>query len=176
LQRAAAMKAGGPVVAYGTVALLCLLLAGCTSEPERQVPATAPAAAAIGSTPSEPELTAPEPEVLPPAARKPIHKPHKVHRPAHRGVGAVAKLASPPSRFRCHIVREADIEGAAGQASGTEPGKVDLYARIDPQAHTLSVERAGDPAFAQAQQHCGDGKPSPASVKKKYRGRRRSRH
>jgi hypothetical protein len=70
-------------------------------------------------------------------------------------------------------VREADLEAAAGQPPEAEPAKVDLYARVDPQAHTLSVERAGDPAFAQAAQHCGEGKPSPAAPKKKYRKRRR---
>jgi hypothetical protein len=169
------MKAGRPVAVCGA-ALLCLLLAGCASEPERQVSASASVPAAMASASSEPELTAPEQEVPPPVPPKPVHKAHKAHRPARRGIGAVAKLASPPPSFRCHIVRQSDIEVAAGQASETEPGKVDLYARIDPRAHTLSVERAGDPAFAQGRQHCGDGKPSPASVKKKYRARRRSHH
>ena len=170
MQRAAAMKAGRPVAVYGVVALACLLLAGCAADVEAPSQVTAPLPVAAASTPAEPELSVPEPEAVPPAVSKPVPKVRKPHKATHRGAHAVAK-ASPPS-FRCHIVRESNLEAAAGQPSETA-AKVDLYARIDPQAHTLSVERAGDPTFAQTAQHCGDGKPSPAALKKKYRKRRR---
>jgi hypothetical protein len=174
LQRAAAMKAGRPVAVYGTAALLCLLLTGCAAD-TAPTQATAPVTVAAAPPPAEPELSAPEPEAAPPAVSRPARKTHKPHKAAHRGAHAAAKAAPPPQSFRCHIVREADLEGAAGQPPDTEPAKVDLYARVDPQAHTLSVERATDPAFAQAAQHCGDGKPSPATSKKKYRKRQVSR-
>ncbi len=173
MQFAAAVKAGHPVAVCGAVAVLCLLLTGCAGTEAPQ--AVAPITVAATPTPAEPELSAPEPEAAPPAAPKP-GKAHKLHKTAHRSAHAIAKAAPSPQSFRCHIVRQSDLEGAAGQPPDTEPAKVDLYARVDPQARTLSVERAGDPAFAQAGQRCGDGKPSPAAPKKKYRkGRRSSR-
>lgn len=169
MQRAAAMKAGRPVAAYGMVALACLLLAGCAADTEAPSQVTAPVPVAAAPMPTEPELSASEPEAVPPAVTKPAHRTRQLHKATHRGVPAAAK--TPPPSFRCHIVRESNLEAAAGQPSETA-AKVDLYARVDPQAQTLSVERAGDPAFAQAAQHCGDGKPSPAAAKKKYRKRR----
>ncbi len=171
MQRAAAMKAGRSVAAYGMVALACLLLAGCAADTEAPSQATAPVPVAAAPAPAERELSASEPEAAPPVASKPARKTRKLRKATHRGLPAVAK--APPPSFRCHIVRESNLEAAAGQSSETA-AKVDLYARVDPQARTLSVERASDPAFAQAAQHCGDGKPSPAAPKKKYRTWRRA--
>jgi hypothetical protein len=152
-------------------ALLCVLLTGCAADSE--LPPQASASVTLAAAPSsEAELSAPEPEAAPPAVSKPVGKTHRLYKAAHSSAHAVVRAAPPPQSFRCHIVREADLEGAAGQPADTEPAKVDLYARVDPQAHTLSVERATDPAFVEAAQHCGDGKPSPAAPKKKYRDRR----
>ncbi len=159
---------------YGAATLLCLLLTGCAGT-EAPPTATAPVSVAVEPTPAQSELSAPEPVEPRPAAPKPAHQAHKPRKAVHGSRHMVTKAAPPPQSFHCHIVRQADLEGAAGQPPETEPAKVDLYARVAPQARTLSVERAGDPAFAQASQHCGDGKPSPAAPKKKYRKRRSSR-
>lgn len=171
MQRAAAMKAGRPVAVYGMAALLCVLLAGCAADRE----APPPASVAAAQPSAQPELSAPEPDVSPQAAAKPAHKAHKIHKAVRKETHAVAKAAPPPLSFHCHIVRESDLEGAAGQPPETEPAKVDLYAKVDPQAHTMSVERASDPAFSQAAQHCGDGKPSPAAPKKHHKHSRPKR-
>ena len=173
MQRAAAMKAGRPVAVYGMAGLFCLLLTGCAADSEMPAQTTARVTLAAAPPPAEAELTAPEPETAPPTVSKPVRKTHKLHKAAHRSAHAVASAAPPPQSFRCHIVREADLEGAAAQPPDTEPAKVDLYARVDPPARTLSVERASDPAFAQSAQSCGDGKPSPAAPKKTYRKLRR---
>ena len=174
LQHAAAVKADRRLAAFGVTALLCLLLAGCAADSE--TPPTVPATVATSAAPPEPELAAPEPETPTSPIPKPVRKTHKAHRSVHGGVHAVAKAAWPPPSFHCHIVRESDLEGAAGRPSETDPPKVDLYARVDPQAHTLAVERASDPAFTQTAQHCGDGKPSLAALKTQYRKRGRRSH
>lgn len=171
MQGPAAKNADSHVAVLCAVALLCLLLAGCVSEPEPP-PATAPATIAA-AVPPEPESTAPEPETPAPVGHKATRKAHEMRRSSHRGTRRMARSAPPPPSFHCHIVREADLEGAAGQPPRLDPPPVDLYAKVDPQARTLSVERARDPAFAQTKQHCGDGKASAVAPKKHRKQARR---
>jgi hypothetical protein len=168
LKGAAAISALGRSAVHAAVILACLGLGACASEPSRLPSAAQDQVAAPVPQPLGPELSA-EPEAAPaPAVAPQPRKPHKVRKPAQ----ATSQVPAP---FRCHIVREANLENAAALPPGADPVAVDLYARIDPEARTLAVERVRDPAFTQAKQRCGDGKPSPATIKKKRKRNGRAR-
>jgi hypothetical protein len=165
------MSAHGRFAVHAAVILVALCLGACASEPPRPPAVAQDRVTTAVPQPLGPELAA-EPEAAPaPAVTPPARNPHKIRRRAQ----ATPHVPSAPAPFRCHIVREADLENAAASPSGGDPVAVDLYARIDPEARTLAVERARDPAFTRVKQRCGDGEPSPATIKKKRKRSSRAR-